>query len=76
MNFRYVGAYLFHVPVLVLRTSEMVKQICVKDCEHFVDHGSITVNSADELWQRALFPLKGEYKLIFIYDHFPNSNVS
>lgn len=57
---RYVGAYFFHVPVLVLRTPEIIRQICIKDFDHFVDHGSCIINSADDMWAKALFPLKGQ----------------
>ncbi|XP_045476173.1 cytochrome P450 9e2-like [Harmonia axyridis] len=57
---RYVGLFFFHVPVLMPRTPDLIKQICVRDSDHFADHGNIIINSADDLWQKAVFPLKGQ----------------
>nr|AJW81129.1 cytochrome P450 CYP9Z401 [Cryptolaemus montrouzieri] len=59
-NVRYVGAYQFQVPSLVLRCPRLIKEICVKNSDHFLDHRSIIPENVDELWSRNLFLLKGQ----------------
>ncbi|KAL3273894.1 hypothetical protein HHI36_015318 [Cryptolaemus montrouzieri] len=58
---RYIGVYQFNTPVLVLRSPEMIKQLCVKDSDHFVDHGSMFAADTDDLWSKNLLVLKGQH---------------
>lgn len=57
---RYSGIYNFNSPVLVLRDPEVIKQITVKDFDHFTDHMPFVDPEADPLWSNALLSLKGE----------------
>ncbi|XP_076275228.1 cytochrome P450 9e2-like isoform X2 [Rhynchophorus ferrugineus] len=57
---RYSGFYQFYTPTLVLRDPELIKQITVKDFDHFTDHRSFVDPDADPLWGRNLFSLKGQ----------------
>ncbi|XP_022919387.2 cytochrome P450 9e2-like [Onthophagus taurus] len=58
-NERYVGMYMFTTPVLIIRDPELLKSVFVKDFEHFVDHRPIVPESADPIWTKNLFTLKG-----------------
>lgn len=57
---RYSGMYQMLTPTLVMRDVDLIKQITVKDFDHFLDHRSFVPEGADELWSRNLFALKGE----------------
>lgn len=59
-NSRYTGLYKFNSPVLLLRDPELIKQIGVKDFEHFTDHLRFADVDADPLWGNGLFALEGE----------------
>lgn len=47
-------------PTLIIRDLELIKQIAVKDFEHFVDRRSIVPDNGDPLWCKNLFFLKGK----------------
>ncbi|XP_072397906.1 cytochrome P450 9e2-like [Diabrotica undecimpunctata] len=57
---RYSGAYQFSTPTLVIKDLELIKQIGVKDFDHFTDHRSIISEEADPLWAKNLFALTGQ----------------
>ncbi|XP_044762892.1 cytochrome P450 9e2-like [Coccinella septempunctata] len=57
---RYFGHYQFYQPLLVVKDPKLLKQICVKDFEHFLDHRPFTTEEADPLWNKNLFSLKGQ----------------
>ncbi|XP_050293218.1 cytochrome P450 9e2-like isoform X3 [Anthonomus grandis grandis] len=57
---RVVGSYNFSVPTLFLRDPEIIKQIGIKDFEHFVDHAPLIDPEADPLWSRNLLSLSGD----------------
>ncbi|KAF7286475.1 hypothetical protein GWI33_005114 [Rhynchophorus ferrugineus] len=59
-NSRYSGCYQFYIPTLVLRDPELVKQITVRDFDHFTDHRTFIDSDDDPLWSRNLFSLKGQ----------------
>lgn len=59
MRFRYSGIYQFTLPTLLIRDPELIKQITVKDFEHFMDHRSVIPNNDDPVWSKNLFALKG-----------------
>ncbi|KAJ3645738.1 hypothetical protein Zmor_023374 [Zophobas morio] len=56
---RYIGTYQFLRPALMLRDPELIKQITVKDFDHFLDHVGFIDPDADPLFGRNLFALNG-----------------
>nr|AGF69215.1 cytochrome P450 CYP9Z20v3 [Dendroctonus valens] len=58
-NERYSGFYQFSVPTLMLKDPELIKQITVKDFDHFTDHRAAIDPELDPLFARNLFTLKG-----------------
>ncbi|KAK4874173.1 hypothetical protein RN001_013533 [Aquatica leii] len=57
---RYTGAYQFLSPILFIRDPELIKQIMIKDFEHFVDHRQIMTEECEPLWGKNLLSLKGD----------------
>ncbi|VEN47140.1 unnamed protein product [Callosobruchus maculatus] len=57
---RYSGTYQMLTPVLLIRDTELIKQICVKDFEYFVDHRHFVSIESDPLWAKNLFFLQGK----------------
>ncbi|XP_017776426.1 PREDICTED: cytochrome P450 9e2-like isoform X2 [Nicrophorus vespilloides] len=47
-------------PALMVRDLDLIKQITIKDFDHFTDHISFFPESVEPLWTRNLFSLKGE----------------
>ncbi|XP_017770242.1 PREDICTED: cytochrome P450 9e2-like [Nicrophorus vespilloides] len=58
-NHRYAGIYQMTQPMLMIRDPELIKQLAVKDFEHFTDHISYVPSDNDVLWSNNLFALKG-----------------
>ncbi|KAJ3645735.1 hypothetical protein Zmor_023371 [Zophobas morio] len=58
-NLRYVGIYQFLQPVLILRDPELIKQITVKDFDHFLDHMTLLDSDTDPLLGKNLALLTG-----------------
>ncbi|XP_044272842.1 cytochrome P450 9e2-like [Tribolium madens] len=58
-NTRYFGLYDFLTPSLLLRDPNLIKQITVKDFDHFVDRRPFVSEKADPLFGKSLFSLKG-----------------
>ncbi|XP_063916162.1 cytochrome P450 9e2-like [Zophobas morio] len=59
-NTRYSGFYQFLLPTLLVKDPDLIKQITVKDFDHFVDHRSFIPGDSDPLWGRNLFALNGK----------------
>ncbi|XP_017776423.1 PREDICTED: cytochrome P450 9e2-like [Nicrophorus vespilloides] len=57
---RYSGSFQLYSPLLVLKDSELIKQITVKDFEHFTDHINLVPEGIEPLWTSNLFALKGD----------------
>ncbi|XP_074040265.1 cytochrome P450 9e2 [Leptinotarsa decemlineata] len=57
---RYHGIYDSTRPILIIKDPELLKQITVKDFDHFTDHRNHIELDVDPLWSRNLFFLKGE----------------
>nr|WIT94145.1 cytochrome P450 monooxygenase CYP9Z215 [Euwallacea interjectus] len=57
---RYVGFYQFTSPALILKDPELIKQLTVKDFDHFTDHRAFVDPDADPIWAGNLLSLKGE----------------
>ncbi|KAF5280489.1 hypothetical protein FQA39_LY18054 [Lamprigera yunnana] len=57
---RYIGMCHLFKPMLFLRDPTLIKQMLVKDFEHFIDHSTIMSEDIEPLWGKHLFSLKGE----------------
>lgn len=58
--YRIYGLFDFRKPQYIVRDPEAIKQIAVKDFEHFEDHQPFTDEKTDKLWGNSLFFMKGE----------------
>lgn len=58
-NDRYCGNFQLATPTLFVRDLDLIKQIGVKDFDHFTDHRTIT-SSNDTLFYKNLIVLKGD----------------
>nr|XP_022908458.1 cytochrome P450 9e2-like [Onthophagus taurus]XP_022908459.1 cytochrome P450 9e2-like [Onthophagus taurus] len=56
---RYMGMYQMTLPTLVIRDPDLIKQITVKEFDHFVDHRPFIPDGVDPIWSKNLFALKG-----------------
>lgn len=54
-----MGIMQINKPTIFLRNLELIKQITIKDFDHFVDHENIVNEHADPLFGNILFSLKG-----------------
>lgn len=57
---RIIGLFDFRVPFFVIRDPEVIKQLAVKDFDHFVDHRSFIDDNVDTLFGNTLSALSGE----------------
>ncbi|CAH1099422.1 unnamed protein product [Psylliodes chrysocephalus] len=57
---RYTGVYSFGAPILMIRDPDLLKDITVKNFDHFPDHTNIISEVAEPLWAKNLFALKGQ----------------
>ncbi|XP_052864367.1 probable cytochrome P450 9f2 [Anopheles cruzii] len=55
---RFFGYYDFLSPIYVIRDLELVKQICIKDFDHFLNHRIELDENHDPLFGRALFAMR------------------
>ncbi|KAG5895431.1 hypothetical protein JTB14_037590 [Gonioctena quinquepunctata] len=56
---RYSGFYQFNMPTLFVRDPELIKQMLIKDFEHFTDHRIFVSEDCDPLFGKNLFALRG-----------------
>ncbi|EFA09240.1 cytochrome P450 9e2 [Tribolium castaneum] len=54
---RYCGIYQFYSPILIVRDPELIKQITVKDFDHFVNRMAFIPEDCDPLWGKNLVAL-------------------
>lgn len=59
-NEKMYGLFEFRTPLVVVRDPELVKQLAVKDFDHFEDHRSFIDPNIDELFGSGLFMMKGQ----------------
>ncbi|XP_072397509.1 cytochrome P450 9e2-like [Diabrotica undecimpunctata] len=57
---RYLGIYQFTTPVLFIKDLDLVKQIGIKDFDHFMDHRSVINEDSDPLVAKNLFSITGQ----------------
>uniref|UniRef100_A0A182JEK3 Uncharacterized protein n=1 Tax=Anopheles atroparvus TaxID=41427 RepID=A0A182JEK3_ANOAO len=55
---RFFGYFDFLTPIYVLRDLELVKQVCIKDFDHFLNHRIELDEQHDPLFGRALFAMR------------------
>ncbi|CAG9860585.1 unnamed protein product [Phyllotreta striolata] len=56
---RYHGIYQFNRDILVIKDADLIKQLLVKDYEHFNEHRDFISEDVDPLLGKSLFLLKG-----------------
>ncbi|GAB0096688.1 Cytochrome P450 [Sergentomyia squamirostris] len=54
------GLFEFRQPTFMLRDPELIKQLCVKDFDHFLDHRLMLHEDQDPLFTKNLVSLKGQ----------------
>ncbi|XP_066257283.1 cytochrome P450 9e2-like [Euwallacea similis] len=57
---RYGGIYQFTTPMLFIRDPDLMRQICIKDFDHFTDHRNFFNAENDPLLAGNLIALKGQ----------------
>lgn len=57
---RYLGVFQFMQPVLIVKSTELIKQICVKDFDHFLNHKVLLPDGVEELLSKNLLQLKDQ----------------
>lgn len=57
---RYSGCYQFLTPTLLLRDPDLIKQITIKDFDHFMDRRSVIPEDSEPLFSKNLFSLRGQ----------------
>ncbi|KAJ8728460.1 hypothetical protein PYW08_016845 [Mythimna loreyi] len=58
-NERFVGRYEFTKEMIIVRDIELIKKICIKDFEHFLDHRAV-FRSGESYFSRSLIALEGQ----------------
>ncbi|XP_051157201.1 cytochrome P450 9e2-like [Leptopilina boulardi] len=59
-NAKYFGMVDFGLPVIFLRDTELIKDVCVKLFDHFPDHNNIIDEKVDPIWGKNVFALRGD----------------
>lgn len=65
--FRYVGFLQFNRPNLIIKDIETIKNITIKDFDHFQNHVGFVDEDSDPLFGRNLFSLKGTIQFMEKY---------
>ncbi|XP_066142085.1 cytochrome P450 9e2-like [Euwallacea fornicatus] len=57
---RYMGYYQFLKPMFFVKDPEVIKQLTIKDFDHFTDHQTFAISEdVEPLWSKNLFSLRG-----------------
>ncbi|XP_051166262.1 cytochrome P450 9e2-like [Leptopilina boulardi] len=59
-NARYFGTLNFFTPTITIRDPEIIKDVLVKNFDHFTDHQSFVDEKTDPVFGKNLISLKGE----------------
>ncbi|CAO1343924.1 unnamed protein product [Diamesa tonsa] len=57
---RFFGVFEFIKPMYCIRDPELIRQISIKDFDHFVNHRSVFDENVDKLFGRSLFILRDQ----------------
>ncbi|KAI4464046.1 cytochrome p450 [Holotrichia oblita] len=57
-NERYFGVFQGTSPILTIKDPEIIKQVTVKEFDHFLNHRSFVPDGIDQLWSKNLFALR------------------
>ncbi|KAI4464070.1 cytochrome p450 [Holotrichia oblita] len=57
-NERYFGIYQGTLPTLIIKDPEIIKQVTVKEFDHFLNHRAFVPDGVDPLWSKNLFALQ------------------
>ncbi|KAF5303368.1 hypothetical protein FQR65_LT08281 [Abscondita terminalis] len=57
---RYFGFYNFSRPTLIVLDKELIKQIFIKNFDHFTDHYDFMPKDVDKFWKKGLFSREGD----------------
>jgi len=58
--FRYIGVFEFRQPVYLIRDPEIIKQITVKDFDHFINHKTKIDENVEPMLGRVLFLMRDQ----------------
>ena len=58
--YRLIGAFEFCKPIYIIRDPELIKQVGVKDFDHFADHQNFADGTSDDMFSNSLFLLTGD----------------
>lgn len=58
--YRVSGIFDFSSPVYIIRDPQMIKQLTVKEFDHFLDHKFMLDGDPDSMFSRTLFNLRGQ----------------
>lgn len=61
-----MGFHHLLMPTLLLKDPELIKQLCVKEFDYFMDHRSFVPDDVDPLWGKNLLSLKGFVKYNYL----------
>lgn len=59
-NDKLFGVFTFRKPVLVVRDPDLLKQLAVKDSDHFEDHSALGDEDTEDLFTNGLFFMSGQ----------------
>lgn len=59
-NVKYIGTMDFTSPNILVRDPELIREVSIKNFEHFTDHRSIITEDADPMFAKNVFSLRGE----------------
>ncbi|KAI2474117.1 cytochrome P450 9e2-like [Diabrotica virgifera virgifera] len=59
-NSRYIGTYQFFKPMVQINDPELIKDVTVKNFDHFMDHTNQVSENSDPLWTKNLVALRGQ----------------
>ncbi|KAG5348096.1 CP9E2 protein, partial [Acromyrmex charruanus] len=59
-NAKYIGIMDFATPAVLLRDPELIRDVMVRDFEHFPDHRSFVDESVEPLFGKNIFSLRGD----------------
>lgn len=60
-----MGSFQFSQPAFIIRDPELLKDLTVKDFDHFTDHRSFGNTEIEPLWSSNLFALQGNCETLF-----------